>query len=60
MRLFKQGKSAEELGIPAYSNWDDFVADKVLEPDGDNGDLHESYKHLITKEMMDAHKKETK
>ncbi len=58
MRLFS-GKSAKDLGIPAYTNWDDFIVDdQDPEGDGDNGQLHEVYGNLVPKDKLEAHKKE--
>ena len=44
MRTFKRGKTPNELNIPVYTTWDDFVADEVdPESEFDNSELQDLY-----------------
>ena len=57
MGLFNKKKT---VNLPAYTNWDDFVADENLDEDGDDSLKHDTMKHFVPQDLLEKHLKETK
>ena len=53
-----KGKTPKDAGIDVTTDWNDFVPDDYVTPDGNDHEHHEKQKHLVPRELALKHAKE--
>jgi len=56
--LFKKGEAPVDSDEPVYTELSEIPFDSPPAEDGDNTDLHDEFKHLVTPEQIAAHEAE--